>query len=65
MITLAEQNSDFVSKEIAKLVSMGCVAECLDIPHVVNPLTVAKNKSGKLRFVLDCRHINVSLFQFQ
>ena len=32
---------------------------------MVNPLTVARNKSGKLRLVLDCRHINVSLFQFR
>ena len=34
-------------------------------PRVVNPLTVAQNKSGKLRLVLDCRHINKHLFQFK
>ena len=61
----AEQNPDFVTDEIAKLVSKGCVIECSDIPQVVNPLTVAKNKAGKLRLVLDCRHINASLFQFK
>ena len=34
-------------------------------PCVVNPLTVAYNKSGKPRLVLDCRHINVCLFKFR
>ncbi|KAK3107400.1 hypothetical protein FSP39_013730 [Pinctada imbricata] len=55
----------FVSEEIDKLIKKGCVVEVYDEPHVVNPLTVAKNKAGKLRLVLDCRHINIYLFQFK
>ena len=35
------------------------------IPHVINPLTVALNKNGKKRLVLDCRHINPDLFKYK
>ena len=35
------------------------------IQHVVNPLTVALNKNGKERLVLDCRHIDPDLFKFK
>ena len=35
------------------------------IPHVVNPLTVALNKNGKKRLMLDCRHIDPDLFKFK
>ena len=31
----------------------------------VNPLTVAFNKSGKPRLVLDCRHINPHLHKYK
>ena len=61
----AENNYDFVTKEISKLLAKGCISEVSDVPHVVNPLTVAENKAGKLRLVLDCRHINPALFQFK
>ena len=61
----ALDNEIFVSEEIDKLIKKGCAVEVHDEPHVVNPLTVAKNKAGKLRLVLDCRHINVCLFQFK
>ena len=45
--------------------SKGCVARVGEKPLVVNPLTVALNKAGKPRLVLDCRHINKHLFQFK
>ena len=32
---------------------------------MVNPLTVATNKSGKKRLVLDCRHLNDCLAKFK
>ena len=31
----------------------------------MNPLTIAENKTGKQRLVLDCRHLNKHLFQFK
>jgi hypothetical protein len=40
----------------------GCISRVELKPHVVNPLTVAGNKT-KLRLVLDCRHINPHLYQ--
>ena len=61
----AEENAEFVGEEISKLLEKGCVIEVSKAPHVVNPLTVAQNKAGKLRLVLDCRHINPALFQFK
>jgi hypothetical protein len=42
----------------------GCISRVELKPHVVNPLTVAGNKT-KLRLVLDCRHINPHLYQFK
>ncbi|XP_063414876.1 uncharacterized protein LOC134696851 [Mytilus trossulus] len=59
----AKENKSFVTVEIEKLVSKGCISEVFVQPKVVNPLTVAGNKS-KLRLVLDCRHINPHLYQF-
>ena len=53
----ARENGSFVSDEIAKLVDKGCVSQVISAPYVVNPLTVAENKTGKQRLVLDCRHL--------
>ena len=61
----ARDNGDFVSEEIDKLLSLGCVSKVSNVPKVVNPLTVAFNKKGKKRLVLDCRHINPHLFKFK
>ena len=58
-------NASFVKSEIETLLSKGCISEVNDIPCVVNPLTVAFNKSSKPRLVLDCRHINPHLFKFR
>ena len=49
----ARENVDFVENEINKLSDKGCISEVADVPHVVNPLTVAVNRSGKKRLVLD------------
>ena len=40
------------------MLEKGCVVEVSEKPFVVNPLTVAYNRHGKPRLVLDCRHIN-------
>ena len=61
----ARDHTAFVSQEIEKLVDKRCIAKVTHVPKVVNPLTVAKNKTGKLRLVLDCRHVNPHLFQFK
>ena len=61
----AFDNPEIVTREIEKLVEKGCVREVDHCPTVVNPLTVAFNKSNKPRLVLDCRHINVHLFKFK
>ena len=61
----AKDNMTFVSKEVENLLQKGCISTVEYKPHVVNPLTVAYNKSSKHRLVLDCRHINPHLFQFK
>ena len=54
----AKENPSFVSEEIKKLLAKGCISESNSQPHIVNTLTVAYNKKGKPRMVLDCRNIN-------
>ena len=61
----SRSNPDIVEREIRKLLDNACVSEVSDVPTVVNPLTVAFNRSGKARLVLDCRHINLCLFKFK
>lgn len=39
--------------------SKGCIKEIPTSPLVVNPLTVAINRSGKEILVFDCRHLNL------
>ena len=61
----ARDNPKFVSQEIEKLRIKGCISQVNHQPEVVNPLTVAYNKTNKPRLVLDCRHVNPHLFQFK
>ncbi|KAK3084685.1 hypothetical protein FSP39_017394 [Pinctada imbricata] len=61
----ARDNPNFVSKEIVSLLEKGSISKVKDQPEVINPLTVAYNRSGKPRLVLDCRHVNPHLFQFK
>lgn len=61
----SRENPTFVKSEIAKLLQLGCISEVPVAPYVVNPLTVAYNRSGKPRLVLDCRHINLYLHKFR
>lgn len=42
------ENIDIVWSEICKLLEKGCISETKAITHVVNPLSVAFNRSGKL-----------------
>lgn len=61
----ALNDKDFVTRELQNLLNKGCVSKVDNIPKVVNPLTVAKNRNGKSRLVLDCRHINPHLHKFK
>ena len=61
----ARDNPEFVSKEIKNLLKKGCISEVNSLPHVVNPLSVAYNKKGKPRLVLDCRNINKCVHTFK
>ncbi|KAK3103157.1 hypothetical protein FSP39_016878 [Pinctada imbricata] len=61
----ALDNPEFVIQEINELLQKGCVSEITLKPKIINPLTVAYNKKGKPRLVLDCRHINMHLFKFK
>ena len=60
----ARENLPFVRSEVQNLLKKGVVSRRDDIPYVVNPLTVAYNKKGKPRLVLDCRHLNKCLHLF-
>ena len=55
----------FVQEEVEGLISKGVVSQVTQVPKVVNPLTVAYNRKGKPRLVLDCRHINKHLHTFK
>ena len=61
----ALDNTEIVTDEINKLLLKNCISEVEFIPHVVNPLTVAFNKAGKPRLVLDCRHVNKFIHDFK
>ena len=52
----------FVRHSIDELVQKGAVVELKQKPRVVNPLTVS-SKNGKLRLVLDLRHVNPHVFK--
>ena len=54
----ALDNSEFVDQAVSELVDSGCVHKVPCIPYVVNPLSVATNKSGKKRLILDLRVLN-------
>ena len=48
----------FVENAIFELVHTFAVIEVPFIPHVVSPLSVSVNSSGKKRLILDLRHVN-------
>ncbi|VDI14798.1 MFS transporter, SP family, solute carrier family 2 (myo-inositol transporter), member 13 [Mytilus galloprovincialis] len=57
----ALKNDDFVSKYVNELVLSGCVIEVPFQPYIVNPLSVATQKSGKRRLILDLSTLNLSV----
>ena len=61
----ARENPTFVSSEIKSLLEKQCIVKVSEQPYVINPLTVAYNRNGKPRLVLDCRHINHLLCSYK
>ncbi len=55
--------SDFVTDAINDLLSKNLISECEDKPVIVNPLSVSKQSSGKLRLILDLRYVNKYLWK--
>ena len=49
---------EFVDQDDSELVYSGCVQNVPFIPYVVDPLSVATNKSGKKRLILDLSVLN-------
>lgn len=49
----ALNDKELVTKELENLLRKRCVSNVSNISKVVNPLTVAKNRKGKPRLVLD------------
>ena len=43
---------------ITELLQARCVAQCSSCPSVCSPLMVVANSHGKLRLVIDLRHVN-------
>ena len=53
----------FVESAITELVNNSAVLEVPFVPHVVSPLSVSVNSSGKKRLILDLRHVNQSVWK--
>ena len=59
----ALENASFVQSAIFELVGNCSVVEVPCVPHVVNPLSVSIQSSGKKRLILDLRHVNQSIWK--
>ena len=49
---------EFVFAEIKALLDKHCVSKVSTPPTVINPLSVSHQREGKLRLILDLRHVN-------
>ena len=54
----ALSETGFVNEAIEELLSFGLIEERFEKPHVVSPLSVAKNSEGKMRLILDLSIVN-------
>ena len=57
-VFLTISHASVVESAIAELVHTHAVVEVPFIPHVVKPLSVSIQSSGKKRLILDLRHVN-------
>ena len=58
----ARDNTQFVTEAVLELLEKGCIKECSQKPHGCHPLAVVSSASGKLRLVLNLRHLNKFLW---
>jgi len=58
----AKNDSEFVSKELLKLLKTGRIEKLSQKPKFINPLSVAI-RNGKKRLILDLRHINYFVYK--
>ena len=56
-------HSDFVSEAIQDLLKTNRITEVNELPHVVNPLSVTVQNSGKKRLILDLRYVNKYIYK--
>ena len=61
----ARDHSSFVDEALLELLSSGRVIQVVDVPFVVNPLSVSVQPSGKKRLILDLRHVNKCLKKYR
>lgn len=54
---------EFVEMAILELLEDGLIVECVDIPFIVNPLTVSVQSNGKKRLILDLRCVNLHILK--
>ena len=54
----ALQHDNFAQQAISELLQSNRIVETITTPYVVNPLSVSVQPSGKLRLILDLRHVN-------
>ena len=58
----ALDHGDFVSQALEELERNRCIIKVQEPPHVCSPLSVASNRLGKLRLVLNLRYLNKFLW---
>ena len=59
----ARQQPNFVLEEIMNLLQTGRILEVEEPPHIVNPLSVAKNNDGSFRLILDLSILNKYVYK--
>lgn len=57
----AMKNAEFVDQAVTELICSGCATEVPFQPYIVSPLSVATQKSGKKRLILDLSILNLSI----
>lgn len=56
-------HSEFVEMAILELLEDGLIEECVDIPFIVNPLTVSVQSNFKKRLILDLRWVKLHILK--
>ena len=54
----AIENKEFVTEALEELMQNHCVRKYGCVPYICSPLSVVSNSEGKLRLVLNLRHLN-------